>query len=147
MSEIALSDEETKVILGEEAGENLRELDGTKQAAVINRLLTIVRSAYDPSHFIYERIANLDIIHFGEQGRLYAKVVTNVPQGNTAYHVIYVFYIDSRHEYNRSDLATFSHSAQATLDEITDLSTVDDVEAYLESHDALGEDDLTALLS
>lgn len=146
MSEIPLSDEETKVIFAEESRDNLAELDPTKQAEVINRLLNIVRSASDPSRFIYEKIRNLDIIRVGDQIRLYTKVVVNVPEGNKEYHAIYIFYIDDKHDYDHNVIATFSRHAQATLSEITNLDTVGDVEAYMDSHDALGEEDLADLL-
>lgn len=143
---IPLSDEETVVIFGDEARHGLQSLDAIQQEQVLNRLLSIVESKSPPSSFVYESIANLDIITAGDQCRLYTKVVDNIPRDQTRYHVIYVFYIDNKHDYPRSKLARFSSHARDKLDRITDLSTVPDVDEYFQNHNALHEDDLRDLL-
>jgi len=94
VSYVSLSDEETRVIFAEEAAADFAALDASEQEEVITRLLNIVTSEAPPSSFIYERIANLDIITVGDQGRLYTKVVDEIPRGDTEYHVIYLFFID-----------------------------------------------------
>lgn len=146
MGYIPLSDEETAVIFGDEARQGLQALDATQQEQVLNRLLSIVESESPPSSFVYESIANLDIITAGDKCRLYAKVVDNIPRDNTRYHVIFVFYIDNKHDYPRRKLAQFSPRAQDKLERITDLTTVPDVDNYLEKHNALHEADLRDLL-
>ncbi|WP_136690058.1 hypothetical protein [Halorhabdus amylolytica] len=146
MSRVPLSDEETRVIFAGEAAANLSELDASEQEAVIQRLLNIVESEAPPSSFVYERIANLDIITVGDQGRLYTKVVDEIPRGNTEYHVIFLFFIDITHDYPYKALAEYSPSAETMAEEVTDLESVSDVDAYLEQHDALDEDDLRDLL-
>ena len=146
MTRIPLSDEKTRVIFGGETLSNLAALDATKQRIVLERLLTILERAAPPDQFIYEKIGNVDIIRAGGQCRLYTKVITNVPREDTEYHVIYVLYIDSEHEYNQADLATYSGYAQARLEEVTSLATVSDVEAYLDENNAFSHDDLFDLL-
>jgi len=68
VSYVSLSDEETRVIFAEEAAADFAALDASEQEEVITRLLNIVTSEAPPSSFIYERIANLDIITVGDQG-------------------------------------------------------------------------------
>lgn len=81
MNRVPLSDEETRVIFGGEAVTDFAELDVSEQEEVISRLLNIAMSEAPPSSFIYECIANLDIITVGDQGRLYTKVVDEIPAG------------------------------------------------------------------
>ena len=146
MSRVPLSDEKTRIILSNESGSNLDSLDGAKQRDVLKKLLDIAESDASPDSFVYEKIQNLDIIKYGSQGRLYTKVVTNIPRGNTEYHIVYVFFIDDKHGYDRSDLVTYGSEAQGRVDEITSLEDVDDVESYLDEYDALGPDDFRDLL-
>lgn len=146
MSHVPLSDEKTRVIFAGEAASGFAQLEATDQEAVIRRLLNIVTSEAPPSSFVYERIANLDIITVGDQGRLYTKVVDEIPRGDTEYHVIFLFFIDPYHDYPHKALAEYSPTAEAKAEEATGLETVSDVDQYLEDHDALGEDDLRALL-
>ncbi|CAM2996671.1 hypothetical protein [Halobacterium salinarum] len=146
MSYVSLSDEETKVIFAGEAATDFAALDASEQEEVITRLLNIVTSEAPPSSFIYERIANLDIITVGDQCRLYTKVVDEIPRGDTEYHVIYLFFIDPYHDYPHKALAAYSPSAEAKAEEVTALEQVSDVEQYFADHDALDEDDLRDLL-
>jgi len=122
------------------------DLTPTMQEEVISRLLSIVTSEAPPSSFIYEEIANLDIIRVGRQCRLYTKVVDEIPRGNTEYHVIYLFFIDPTHDYTHRTLAEYNFSTERRVQEVTALQTVPDVEEYLDDHDALGEDELRGLL-
>lgn len=146
MSRVPLSDEETRVIFTGEAAQGLADLDPSEQEEVIRRLLNIVTSEAPPSSFVYERIANLDIITVGDQGRLYTKIVDEIPRGNTKYHVIFLFYIDPHHDYQHTTLAEYSRGAESRAEAVTSLDTVPDVEQYLEDHDALSKDDLRDLL-
>lgn len=146
MSRVPFSDEETRVIFGKGTLSDLAECDGQTQEQLLKRLVTICENVSPPDHFIYETIKNLDIIRAGDTCRLYTKVVTNIPEGNTEYHVIFVLYIDADHDYDQSDLTRFSKQAQADLDEITNLETVPDVKEYLEDHDAMDVSDLQELL-
>lgn len=146
MNYVPLSDEETRVIFAEEAAVNFAGLDASEQEALITRLLNIVSSEAPPSSFIYERIGNLDILTVGDQGRLYTRVVDEIPRGNTEYHVIFLFFIDPNHDYPHKALAEYSPSAAATATEVTALEEVSDVEQYFEDHDALDGDDLRDLL-
>lgn len=146
MSRVPLSDEETRVIFAGEATAGFAELDASEQQEVVNRLLSIVESEAPPSSFVYEQIANLDIITIGDQGRLYTKVVDEIPRGDTEYHVIFLFFIDPYHDYPHKALAEYSPSAEAKVDRVTALEEVSDVDQYLRNHDALDEDDLRDLL-
>lgn len=146
MSEIPLTDEDSRVIFAGEAASNLDSLEGSEQEQVLTRLCAILESDAKPSSLVYERIGLLDIFAVGSQIRLYTKVVDEIPRGDAEYHLIYVFYIDDDHEYNQTDLATYSPAAEAKLEEATSLETVRDVDAYLDKMDALDADDLRDLL-
>lgn len=139
-------DEETRVIFEGTIPEHLNELDGTGQRDLLAKLHDIATAEAPPDSFVYETIENLDIIKFSEAGRIYAKVVTGIPEGNTHYHVVYVLYVDADHEYDRGDLVEYSAAAQARLDRATSLTDLDDVEQYLDDHDSLDADDLADLL-
>ena len=147
MSRVPLSDEETWVIFAGEAFEGLAELDASGQQEVITRLLNIVSSDAPPSSFVYECIGNLDIITVGDQGRLYTKVVDEIPRENTEYHIIFLFFIDPVHDYPHKALAEYSSTAEAKAEQVTALDTVPDVDQYLADNDALNEDALRDLLS
>ena len=146
MSRVPLSDEETRIVFAGEAAAGFAALDASQQEEVITRLLNIVMSEAPPSSFVHERIANLDIITVGDQGRLYTKVVDEIPRGNTEYHVIFLFFIDPSHDYPHKALAEYSPEAEEKAETAASLETVDDVEEYLEELDALDEDDLRELL-
>ena len=146
MSEIPLTDEDSRVIFAGEAASNLDSLEGSEQEQVLTRLCAILESDAKPSSLVYERIGLLDIFAVGSQIRLYTKVVDEIPRGDAEYHLIYLFYIDDDHEYNQTDLATYSPAAEAKLEEATSLETVRDVDAYLDKMDALDADDLRDLL-
>ena len=147
MSRVPFSDEETRVIFGEGTLASLSQCDGKKQEKILKKLRDICESVSPPDQFIYEKIQNVDIIRPGDACRLYTKVVTYIPEGNTEYHIVYVLYIDADHEYDHGNLVTFNEGAQAKLECITALETVDDVELYLSEHDAMGADDLSELLN
>lgn len=147
MSKIPLTDEETLIVFAGEAASNLGSLEGSEQEQIISRLLSILESDAKPSSLIYERIGLLDIYAVGDRIRLYAKVVEEIPRGDGKYHLIYLFFIDDDHEYEPADLATYSPAAEAKLQEATSLETVNDVDAYLDSMNAMGADDLRDLLT
>lgn len=146
MSRVPLSDEETRVIFAGEAAQSLADLDASGQEAILRKLLNVVASDAPPSSFVYERIANLDIISVGDQCRLYTKVVDEIPRGNTEYHVIFLFYIDPAHDYPHATVAEYSRSAETKAERITDLATVAAVDEFLAARDALDETDLRNLL-
>jgi len=146
VSRVPLSDEETKFIFSEAALAGLADLDAGGQREVLNRLRNIVTSESLPSAFVRERIANLDIIAVGDQCRLYTRVVEEIPEGNTEYHVIFLFYIDATHDYPHNKLAEYSRSAERFVDSITNFDYVTGVEEFLEYNDALGEEELLQLL-
>jgi len=145
VSRVPLSDEETKVIFTETALDTLADLDAGEQREIISKLLNVVSSQSLPSSFIYETIANLDIIAVGDQCRLYTKIVEEIPEGNVEYHVIFLFYIDAGHDYPHSKLAEYSRTAEGYVEKLTDFNRVTDVEGYLDYNDALGEAELREL--
>lgn len=147
MTRYSLSDEETVVIFAKEARANLDDLDATKQRSVLSRLEDIADSSVPPSGFRRERIANLDVLAAGDTNRLYTKIVENVPQNHIRYHIVNVFYVDSEHEYDRGDLATYSHRAQRVVERIREFEHVDAVDEYLRAEHALSATDLADLLT
>ena len=94
-----------------------------------------------------KKIADLDIIAAGDTPRLYTKVVEDVPRGNATYHVVFVLYIDYTHDYPGPALKEYSEEAASLLEKTTELEVVDELEAYLDSLDALDADALQQLLS
>lgn len=146
MSRVPLSDNETRVIFAGECESNLAALEGREQRAVLNRLLSIVENPSNPSAFVHERIQNLDIITVGDQIRLYSRVVEDIPQGDSVFHVIYIFYIDDDHDYRNHELSTYSVDAQNLVEIVTAFELVSDVEEYFEEMNALDADDLRDLL-
>jgi len=147
VSRVPLSGEETKVIFSEAALESLQRLNADDRTAVLRRLLNIVESEALPGSFVREQIANLDIIAVGDQGRLYTKIVEEIPEGDVEYHIIFLFYIDINHNYPRKALAKYSQAAEARAEAVSALDLVEGVENYLSQKDALGESDLRRLLS
>lgn len=146
MSRVPLSDNETRVIFAGECESNLAALEGREQQAVLNRLLSIVENPSSPRAFVHERIQNLDIITVGDQIRLYSRVVEDIPQGDSMFHVIYLFYIDDDHDYRNYELTTYSADAQNLVEVVTAFELVSDVEEYFEEMNALDADDLRDLL-
>jgi hypothetical protein len=146
VSRVPLSDNETRVIFAGECESNLAALEGREQQAVLNRLLSIVENPSNPRAFVHERIQNLDIITAGDQIRLYSRVVEDIPQGDSVFHVIYIFYIDDDHDYQNHELSTYSVEAQNLVEIVTALELVSDVEEYFEEMNALDADDLRDLL-
>jgi hypothetical protein len=142
---IPLTDEDTFLIFAGEAKRNLEALDRGQQDAVIDRLSTVVGSAAPPSAYVYERIGNLDIVTVGDQGRLYTRIVEDVPRGNARYHLVYLFFIDATHDYPRTALATYTEAAAAKATKATSLDTVASVDAYLDRMNALDSEDLSGL--
>jgi hypothetical protein len=139
--------EETHIIFEGDFPEHLARLDASEQRGLLVKLRNIAMEDAPPDSYVYEQIGNLDILKFSEKGRVYAKVITYIPEGNTQYHVIYVLYVDEDHEYNQGKLGKFSQEAQQKLDAITDLEAVADVEGYLEAHNSVTADDLNTLLN
>ncbi len=138
--------EETHVIFDGGFPDHLASLSASEQWDLLTKLRNIAKETAPPDGYVYEQIGNLDIIKFSGAGRAYTKVVTFIPEGNTNYHIIYVLYVDEDHEYDQGELGKFSQQAQQKLEIITDLDSVEDVEAYLEAHNSLTADDLDDLL-
>lgn len=146
MSRVPLSDEDRRVVLVGEAGENLRELDAGQQEQVLWRLLDIVEADATPSAFVREEIGNLHIIAAGDQPRLYTKIVENIPRGNAIHHVVYVLYIDIGHDYPPATVRQYSGRAEKLLEATTTLDSVEDVEEHLTDLGGLDADALRRLL-
>lgn len=124
----------------------MEELGANQQRDVLEKLHDIASSDAPPDAFAYERIRNIDILKFSGDGRIYSKIVTNIPEGNTRYHVVYVLYVDESHDYDPSDLTEYSVAARNKLDTITALTELVDVEGYLDEHNSMDENDLAELL-
>ena len=138
--------EETHIIFDGGFPKHLANLSASEQRDLLTKLRNIAKETAPPDGYVYEQIGNVDIIRFSGAGRAYTKVVTFIPEGNTRYHIIYVLYVDEGHEYDQGELGKFSHQAQQKLETITDLDSVEDVEAYLKAHNSITVDDLDDLL-
>mgnify|MGYP006296066865 CR=1 FL=1 len=146
MSRIPLSDEETKVIFTEEAKRNLDALTADVQPPVLKQLLTLTEKTTPPSTSAYKQIGNLDIFRVDDKCRLYTKIVENIPDGNSTYHVVFLLYIDAYHEYRDQDVSTFSASAQRYADLVHSIETLDSIESFLEERGAIGAGRLRKML-
>lgn len=146
MSRVSLTDDETKVIFSQEALRALDRFDADDQATVIQRLLDIVETPVPPGSFVREQIINLDIISFGSQGRLYTKVVEGIPDGDSEYHIVFLFFIDIDHDYTNKELTEYSIAAERRAERVVNLISLEETEEYLDEHDALGQDELRQLL-
>ncbi|PGF17181.1 hypothetical protein CP556_14360 [Natrinema sp. CBA1119] len=138
--------EETHVIFDGGIPTHLADLSASEQRDLLTKLRNIAREDAPPDGYVYEQIGNLDIIKFSGTGRTYTKVVTFIPERNTHYHIIYVLYVDEDHDYDQGGLGKLSQQAQQTLEMITNLESVKDVETYLEDQNSLTADDLDDLL-
>lgn len=138
--------EETHIIFEGGFPDHLANLSASEQRDLLTKIRNIAKEDTPPDGYVYEQIGNLDIIKFSEAGRAYTKIVTFIPEGNTQYHIMYVLYIDKDHEYDQGKLGKFSQQAQTKLESITDLESVENVEAYLEKHNSLTAEDLDDLL-
>lgn len=139
-------EEETHVVFAEDIPDHLDESSAAEQRDVFKKLHDIASSEAPPEAFVHERIRNIDILKFSSKGRIYAKIVTGIPKGNTHYHIVYVLYIDEDHEYDQSDLSRYSVEAQERLERITSLSGLEDVDRFLDERDSLDAENLAELL-
>lgn len=135
--------EETHAIFDGNITEHLADLSAEEQRDVFKKLHDVVTSSAPPDSKIYEKIGNIDILKFSEKGRIYTKIVTNIPEGNTHYHVIYVLYIDNAHDYDETNLTKYDRMAENKLNRITSLSHLKNVEQYLNNHDSIDEEQLS----
>ncbi|WP_132056730.1 hypothetical protein [Halorussus amylolyticus] len=137
MQTVPLSDDENYAILAEQFGDGLSSLGASDQQRVVKRLHTVLASS-TPQYYIYETVEGcdeLEIIREGDSLRLYCRLVMGLPQNDARYNVLFAFYVDD-HGYDPSRLSHFDDAAERWLDEITDFATVQNVDAYLEEHDA-----------
>lgn len=58
-----------------------------------------------------------------------------IPQNDKHYNVLFAFHVD-KHDYEAGTLSNLDEAATEWLEEITDFSTVQNVDSYLEEHDA-----------
>jgi hypothetical protein len=142
----SLSTEETRVVISNAALESFTKADKTKQLDLISELADVASSTVPPDKLAYETIGNITIYRAGGKPRWYTAVVTNIPRGNTHYHIIHALYTDPNHEYDETDLVEVDGKAEREIARIQSLATVEDVESYLQEHDALTAEDLDDLL-
>jgi hypothetical protein len=134
---VKLSDEENYVILAEQFGEGISSLGTSDQRRVVKRLYTVLDSN-NPQYYIYETVKGCDelqVIREGDSLRIYCRLVMGIPQGDKHYNVLFAFYVDT-HDYESKTLSHLDEAAEQWLEEITELSAVTDVDAYLQKHDA-----------
>jgi hypothetical protein len=143
---IPLSDDETRLVLSEESVSNLGSLGSDRQRQVLKKLIDVADHEAPPSELRYEQIADLDIYAVGSDCRLYAKAVDSLPPDDADYQLLFVFYIDESHEYDNATLHEYNERAKQRVDEVSTLTTVDEVETLFERVNALTVDDLRDLL-
>lgn len=132
-----LSDEENYAILAEQFGDGMSSLGASEQRRIVKRLHTVLDSD-NPQYYIYETVEGcdeLEIIREGDSLRIYCRLVMGIPQNDKHYNVLFVFHVDN-HGYEPTTLSHLDEAAKQWLEAITDFSTVADVDAYLEEHDA-----------
>lgn len=139
-------DEETHIIFLKNLPDHLNRLDANEQRESLTKLKNVANAEAPPDQYVYERIGNLDILRYSDPGRIYTKIVTNIPEANSLYHIIYVLFIDNDHEYSQGRIAKYSNIAQQKLDDITSLSSSDIVEEYLEAHNSIDEAEIEEIV-
>lgn len=147
MRTVELSDEENYAILAEQFGEGISSLGTADQRRVIKRLHTVLDSN-NPQYYIYETVEGcdeLEVIREGDSLRIYCRLVMGIPQNDKRYNVLFTFYVDN-HDYEPATLSRLDEAAEQWLDEITELSAVADVDAYLQEHDAKTAESFAARL-
>jgi hypothetical protein len=143
---IPLGSEQTYVIFDSGVSEQLASLSASDQQVILSKLYNVVSADVSPDAFVYEQIRNIDIYRFSDSGRLYTAVMTQIPVSNPGYHIIYVLYVDSNHEYDHADLVEYSQLAACKVDRITSMSNIKEVEAFLDNRHSLDETDLADLI-
>ena len=138
--------EETHIIFLGNLPDHLNRLTENEQRESLTRLKNIANEAAPPDNYVREKIKNIDILQYSGEGRIYAKIITNIPEGNSLYHVIYVLFIDKDHEYSLGKIGKYNAEAQQKLAELTSLSTVNGVEEYLEEHNSIDEDEIVEMI-
>lgn len=137
MRTVELSDEENYAILAEQFGEGISSLGTADQRRVIKRLYTILDSN-NPQYYIYETVEGceeLEVIREGDSLRIYCRLVMGIPQNNKHYNVLFTFYVDN-HDYEPTTLSRLDKAAEQWLEEITELSAVEEIDTYLQKHEA-----------
>lgn len=134
---VPLSDEENYAIFPDTFGDSLRLLDADDQVQVLKRLLTMLESDA-PQRYIYETVTGceeLQVIRAGDYLRILCRLVMGVPHEDKMYNVLFVFFVDD-HKYRNAVLQRLDDVAATRLRILTDFSTVDDVDDYLDEHNA-----------
>jgi hypothetical protein len=134
---VELSDEENYAVLAEQFGEGMSSLGVTDQRRVVKRLYTVLDSD-SPQYYIHETVEGcdeLEVIREGDSLRIYCRLVMGIPQNDKHYNVLFAFYVD-KHGYEYETLSALDEAAMEWFEEITDFSTVENVDSYLEEHDA-----------
>lgn len=137
MRTVELSDEENYAILAEHFGEGMSSLGASDQRRVVKRLHAVLDSD-NPQYYVYETVEGcdeLEVIREGDTLRIYCRLVMGIPQNDKHYNVLFAFHVD-KHGYERETLSVLDEAATEWLGEITDFSTVANVDSYLEAHDA-----------
>lgn len=137
MRTVELSSEENYAILAEQFGEGMSSLGASDQRRVFKRLRTILDSN-NPQYYIYETLEGrdeLEVVREGDSLRIYCRLVMGIPANNKHYNVLFVFYVD-HHGYGDATLSRLDEAAEQWVEEITDFSTVQNVDSYLDRHDA-----------
>jgi hypothetical protein len=134
---VKISSEENYAILAEQFGEGMSSLGASDQRRVFKRLHTTLDSN-NPQYYIYKTLegcTELEVIREGDSLRIYCRLVMGIPADNKHYNVLFVFFVDD-HGYVSATLNRLDEAAKQWVEEITDFSTVPNVDSYLEQHDA-----------
>lgn len=137
MRTVKLSDEENYGILAEQFRDGMSSLGASDQRRVFKRLHTVLDSS-NPQYYIYETLKGcdeLEVVREGDSLRIYCRLIMGIPRNNKHYNVLFVFFVD-KHSYDGTTLGHLDEAAEQWMEEITEFSTVEDVDLYLEEHDA-----------
>lgn len=77
----------------------------------------------------------MEVIREGDSLRIYCRLVMGIPQNNKHYNVLFTFYVDN-HDYEPTTLSRLDKAAEQWLEEITELSAVEEIDTYLQKHEA-----------
>lgn len=141
MSVVPLSDDENVVVFVRPTLSDLEGLDGGEREQFLKRLLRTLESDA-PDHYVEKAFSNCDELQQFRAGR-YLRGYCRLVMGVAGYNVLFLFHV-TKHNYRQLDL--YDARACKRVSELTDLSSVGDVEEYLDAHDAMTVEDVRDVL-
>ena len=141
MSVVPLSDDENVVIFVKPTYSDLASLDADEREQFLKRLLRVLESDA-PDHYVEKAFSNCDELQQLRAGG-YLRGYCRLVMGVAGYNVLFLFHV-TKHNYRQLDL--YDDRACKRVPELSNLSSVGDVEEYLDAHDGMTAEDVRDIL-